>query len=416
MEALPGPWEARMRFYGIFLVAVATAALAWAAGCSSTDTPSNGVEPDGGSHVSTDGGWTADARAHDANLLRDADRVDGSLTPDDPEDAATPDDPEDAGALDGSTTPDDPEDATTPDDPEDAGGLDGSQPPDPEDAGAVDAGGGDDTDAGPTCPGRTGAAGFTERTVMVNGTTRTYRLYVPEGLDPQKPAPLVSVHHGYTMTGQAMYDLTSFAEIANQEGAVVAYPYGTGWPGFLSWNAGDDLCGAGNSLTRTADDIAFVEAMIDDIDADHCVAREEVYVTGFSMGGYFSNHIACQRPDLVRAVGPHSGGTYGGDCAAGIVPVMIMHGTDDGLITVSCGIQARDLWVARNGCSTEFDTVPILGGHCEWHRDCPEGGQVTLCLLDGMGHVWSGGEGTYGSGPGYEDAAWLLWDFFRGQH
>jgi polyhydroxybutyrate depolymerase len=299
-------------------------------------------------------------------------------------------------------------DAGEPDGGDDDGGQPDAGAPD-ADAGTEDAG----TDLpGPTCPGRTGAAGLEQRSVVVDGLTRTFLVYVPSHLDPEEPATVVFVHHGFTMSGEVMRTLTWLSEVADEEGFVVAFPDGGG---FFPWHVGTGVCGAGAAANGTTDDIAFVEAMIEDIDARHCVAKDEVFVTGFSMGGYFSNHIACERPDLVRAIAPHSGGTYAGDCAGGPTPVMIVHGTADGLIAVDCGVEARGHWVERNGCSSQFDVVPILGGHCEQHRDCPDGGQVTLCLLDGMAHGWSGGEGFYGGGTQYEDASWLIWSFFSEQ-
>jgi poly(3-hydroxybutyrate) depolymerase len=97
------------------------------------------------------------------------------------------------------------------------------------------------------------------------------------------------------------------------------------------------------------------------------------------------------------------------------MPALIIHGTADTLIWYSCGVQARDSWVAHNGCSTLVDTVPVKGGFCEWNRGCPAGGQVGLCHLDGMGHGWAGVDGTDGGGSQYENISRVIWDFFEKQ-
>ncbi len=150
---------------------------------------------------------------------------------------------------------------------------------------------------------------------------------------------------------------------------------------------------------------------------EQCIDRSRIFATGFSMGAYFTHHLGCQRGDLLRAIAPHSGGTYTDDCEHGPVPVLLIHGTADFIVATECGKQARDLWVTRNGCSAEFDTIPIQGGHCERQRDCAKNGEVVLCLLDGMCHGWAGiGNGLCldsGGGEAYEDATRLVWEFFQ---
>ena len=133
------------------------------------------------------------------------------------------------------------------------------------------------------------------------------------------------------------------------------------------------------------------------------------------MGGYFSNQVGCARPDLARAVAPHSGGSHDfSTCQAGHKPVILFHGTSDGLIDPNCSRQARDSWVAKNGCSTDVETIPVQGGHCERSRGCPADGQVELCLFDGMNHAWAGGAPNVSfSDPNYASATDLLWSFFR---
>src|SRR5207302_391188 len=122
--------------------------------------------------------------------------------------------------------------------------------------------------------------------------------------------------------------------------------------------------------------------------------------------------LACMRPDLASAIVAHSGGTHPfDDCVPGPKPVMLLHGTNDGTIDVSCGKEARDRWVQHNGCSVDVDVVTVRGGHCEYNRGCPTAGQVVLCLFDGMGHGWAGHNGIAGGGANYEDATKLAWSF-----
>jgi polyhydroxybutyrate depolymerase len=268
--------------------------------------------------------------------------------------------------------------------------------------------------SGSKCTGKTGSRrGKTNRTLTAAGLDRAYIVYEPEGLDANRAAPLVFVHHGFTMSGQAMFDITEYSAIADREGFVVAFPDGE--PMSLGpWNVGTDVCGAGSIVTAGGDDFAFLDAMIDDIETDQCLDRAHVFVTGFSMGGYFSHHVGCMRADIA-AVAPHSGGTHPFDtCVPGPKPVIIFHGTADPLISQSCDDTARAQWVERNHCSKDVVSKDVKGGHCEWSQGCPPGGQVVYCLFDGMGHVWAGGaSGQMFGDPNFESASELSWSFFK---
>ncbi len=281
------------------------------------------------------------------------------------------------------------------------------------DAGAAEADAGDGCDPFDVCcSGEATPAGTHARSTAEG---RTFLLYIPESLDASAPAVLVLVHHGFTMSGRIMYDITSWKELAEEQGIVVAYPNGSPE---APWNVGEGtVCGAGAAVNnQDQDDFGFVQDMIDDIALEACIDRSKVLVTGFSMGGYFSNNLACRSPDLVVAAAPHSGGAENDYLCRKPRPILILHGTSDPLISYDCAVQARDKWVQVNGCSTEVDGEAISGGVCERNRDCPPGAQVEMCSFEGMGHGWAGSDDLlYGGGSQYQDAARLAWRFFTEQ-
>jgi polyhydroxybutyrate depolymerase len=264
------------------------------------------------------------------------------------------------------------------------------------------------------CSGKTGARrGKTNRMVTVGAVNRTYIVYEPQGLDANRAAPLVFVHHGFGMTGQQMFDITQYSAVADQQGFVVAFPDGE--PGSTGpWNVGTGVCGSGALVQASGDDFGFLDSMIAEIESDQCVDHAHLFVTGFSMGGYFSHHAGCMRPDLA-AVAPHSGATHPfTSCAPGPKPVIIFHGTADNVIAQSCDDTARQQWVQKNGCGTGVDNVTVMGGHCEWSQGCPAHGQVVYCLFDNMAHAWAGGAPNQNfSAPDYESATELSWSFFK---
>jgi len=173
----------------------------------------------------------------------------------------------------------------------------------------------------------------------------------------------------------------------------------------------------------------------DNVQAQHRLLTEKLGVrkvalaTGFSMGGYLSNQIGCVNPKI-RAIGPHSGGSHDlTTCPNPNKPVILMHFEGDGLIPYSCGTQARDRWLQKNGCqATAPDVTPVTGGRCEYYKGCMPGGQVAMCSFanpTGMrsepyaGHGWSGGSKMGASGgapfaiPETASATQLSWEFFK---
>ena len=291
------------------------------------------------------------------------------------------------------------------------------------------------------CGVRTGMRGLTSRTVAVSGSNRTYLVYLPQALNPLTPVPLVFVFHGAAMSGQIMHDLTQFGALADSlqaEGFGVVFPDGQGGPGTLTpWNVADQgqsVCGAGNLVNNAnAVDFAFIDAMEADIAQDQCLDAAHLFATGFSMGGYFSHHIGCEKAGF-RAVAPASGGTLAdlSSCTTAHVPIIIFHGTSDALIADGCDDPngaaqsgfppSASLWAKKNGCQDTFTVITENGvdgggGQCYLYAGCPSDGQVELCTFTGMGHAWAGGStvGQAGSfaAPGYASATQLAWDFFK---
>jgi polyhydroxybutyrate depolymerase len=283
--------------------------------------------------------------------------------------------------------------------------------------------------------------GLTHRSIVVGCQTRTYLIYLPASLDPTKPMPFVFVFHGLLMSGAEMESITEYTAIADAEGIGVAFPDGEGGPNSLKapWSIASPsqvVCGDGDYLNALGDDFAFIDAMKADVSQDQCLDTAHLFSTGFSMGGYFTHHIACYRSDM-RAAAPHSGGTLAdlSVCTTGHVPMIIFHGRADNVIDDACddptatpdpGFPASaTLWAAKNGCASTYAAVPTDGdagpdagdGQCYLYEGCPSDGQVELCTFDGMPHCWAGGnagpDADINACPAYARATQLQWAFFK---
>jgi polyhydroxybutyrate depolymerase len=268
--------------------------------------------------------------------------------------------------------------------------------------------------------------GLSSRKLVIDGQERTYLVYLPAAAAPAQPLPLVFVHHGFTMSGRKMFDVTGYAALADAEGIAVVFPDGQGGADttVAPWNVGTDVCPSvlGPPPGATGDDFAFHDAMTADVAADQCLDAEHVFVTGFSMGGYFSHHAGCMRPGI-RGIAPHSGGTHDlAGCASARKPVIIFHGSADPLIPAGCSdpaarpvpgvTPAATAWAEHNGCGSATVSSPVTGGTCKRYVGCPDGGQVELCTFTAMGHCWAGGTGPSGC-PTYAEATRLEWQFWK---
>lgn len=274
--------------------------------------------------------------------------------------------------------------------PRDAGALDAGEIADATvDAGSVvpDAG-------GPASSGGCGraapAAG--EWALEHGGRTRTFLVHVPADYDPSAPTPVVLDMHGRAFTAQAQRALTGMDELADVEGFVAVHPQGVG----RTWNAG--LC-CGEAMREGVDDVGFVAAMLDALEAELCVDRRRVFVTGLSNGGFIAHRLACELSDRIAAIAPVAGVLTVGDCVpARPVPVLHFHGDDDqvvryegygGYLSAEASCEG---WAARNGCdATSQVTFSEDDVECRTWAGCAEGAEVRLCTIAGGGHTWPGG-------------------------
>ena len=58
---------------------------------------------------------------------------------------------------------------------------------------------------------------------------------------------------------------------------------------------------------QTVDDVAFVENLVDSLQAMHSLSEQDVFCTGMSNGGDFSYMLACQASETFKAVAPVAG-------------------------------------------------------------------------------------------------------------
>jgi len=285
--------------------------------------------------------------------------------------------------------------------------------------------------------GTPGFAADMQHKLQVGGRERSYAVHVPPGATDSRPMPLVIVLHGGGGSGAGAATQTGFSREADRSGFVVAYPDGTdqprpflsalGKPGLLTWNAGG-CCGY--AMENRVDDVAFLRAMVGEIERSFRIDPKRVYATGISNGAMMAYRFACAASDVVAAVGIVAGLVLS-PCKPGMpVSIIHIHGSADENVPVDGGIGRKSvtgtnyppvaeslaLWVQADGCKAEperADAAPYV--HLTDYRPCRAGTEVAYYLIEGGGHSWPGGERMAGflDAPSQAIAATpLIWRFF----
>lgn len=260
-----------------------------------------------------------------------------------------------------------------------------------------------------------------QREIQTAGLSRAYKLHVPPSYRSRQRAPVVLVLHGGGGDADHIAKSTQMNEISNREGFLVAYPQGTGrFRGrLLTYNAGD-CCGYAKE--HNIDDVAFVSALLNDLQRVACIDSKRVYATGFSNGALMSYRLACELADRIAAVSPVSGPMGVNVCnPTRPVSVLHFHGTADDNAKYNGGPGGRSLtqtnfrsvpetiqgWVRRDACdATSVKTRREKETTCETYTPCHGGAEVTLCTIQGGTHQWPDPRLTG------EPASEVIWKFF----
>lgn len=234
---------------------------------------------------------------------------------------------------------------------------------------------------------------------VVGGEERPAIVVPPPDHDPDAPAPLLVVLHGYRSSAARIEQLFPLASGAAVAGVIVVRPEGTRDTARQRfWNASEACC---DLLDSGVDDEAYLLAVIDEIEAT--VAVSDVALFGHSNGGFMAYTLACKHPERFAAVVALAGALDDPPpaCGEGGPPrVLHIHGTDDPIIDYAGGALPQQppytgaeatvgAFAAGAGCGVFSEGAPFdldagVDGNetVPLEADCPDERRVALWRIE----------------------------------
>jgi polyhydroxybutyrate depolymerase len=252
-----------------------------------------------------------------------------------------------------------------------------------------------------------------------DGKHRTYKFFLPTSYTGiQKIPMIISLHPSFSNADNHM-NAAKWQLLGDTANFISVYPNGTsnqqGSTNF-SWNAYNLSTGS------SADDVGFLNALLDSMITNYAVDTCRIYISGFSNGAWMSWRMMCDFTTRFAAVAPLSGSwKYGkdgfcdhGGCNGSTIPgtnppsqeatmnctpskrmpYMYYRGTNevnltDRAITDPNGIY---FWSRHNGCDTipNVDTINSNGDQIirERYLNCQDSTETIIMNVVGNSHIW----------------------------
>jgi polyhydroxybutyrate depolymerase len=305
--------------------------------------------------------------------------------------------------------------------------------------------------APPTCvtDGLAGQAyrpGVNCRLIDVDGFPRRFVVYVPRTRPVTgSRAPVVFMFHGSTGTGEQFLRISGWREQADATGLVAVFPTGLRYrvleSGRLStkFNDGElrdqvDLnerpAGYPSGSPWPADDVGFVDAMVEDLEDQLPIDGRRIYASGFSNGAAFTARLAVERSTQLAAAAFAGGSLHDPRPIDRPIPMYLVGGTRDQHILEQTGLSELPLNpvellaepIVEATIAAHLGTLGLDPGDFGTIRRAhstslrwpatgtgPDGALFRFAMLEGLRHQYPNGRNN----PAGFAAAPEFWEFFR---
>ena len=223
------------------------------------------------------------------------------------------------------------------------------------------------------------------------GVERVYRISVPEGYDPDVPAPLIFNLHG---SGSNAVQASVYGDVphrAAEDGYLVVTPEAIDG----KWQLGG-----------TGTDGDFLIGLLDDVEDRYCIDPAQTHIMGMSLGAWKAAATACAFPGRFASAVLVTVEVFPGSCEP--LPVLAFHGTGDHVVPYGEGadpgitisgsnrnlpgaVDNIEQWADNGGCDPEPE-ISEIGDDVTLRRfvDCDPGVDVELYTIHGGDHTWPG--------------------------
>lgn len=239
-------------------------------------------------------------------------------------------------------------------------------------------------------------------TITSNGFPRSFALHVPPSYDGTMAYPVVISFHDYGSSSIGNVQLTALTTKADSEDFIAVFPEGRGDP--LAWFT--EVA----PQQEFATDTQFTEDIIIKLQDDLLIDTEQVFVTGFSLGGGMAHRVGCDTSENITAIAVVNGAHWLGQTCepAEPVPVIAIHTLDNEVApmdgypdTLQAIPDWTQEWVEYNGCDADpiVETDDVGTTISTW-QNCAA--PVQLYVYEAGGHTW------------LSDFNAVIWSFFSG--
>ncbi len=232
--------------------------------------------------------------------------------------------------------------------------------------------------------------------ITVDNVERTYRLFIPDDLVTNQPAPLVFNFHGTGGTPERQARLSDLESVAAKDGFIVISPQAV-------FRYHDDSPQTWNVEKKPGvDDVKFVQAIIRKVSEQYAINAKRIYAAGFSGGARMSSRLACDLSETIAAIAPVAGVRFPNDCKPKrAVPVITFHGTQDPVNTYELkptsppywhmGVdKAIAGWVKHNECNAT-PAVKVMSATLQKQTyQCKANADIIFYRSTAAGHTWPG--------------------------
>lgn len=250
----------------------------------------------------------------------------------------------------------------------------------------------------------------------------------PSG-DQKRPA--VIVLHGGMGSARLMRANSGFDSLAKSEGFMLVYAEGTDFgEDRHAWNTGYLL----RHLVRDADDIAYLDLLLDRLVAQHGADPARIYMTGGSNGGMMTFVYAVARAQRLAAIAPVVASMFTFDASPSVpLPILIINGAKDDEVPLEGGLSRNpivrksqqapfkpleevvEFWVKANKSRVQPETKTQGTAKRRSYAATPMGAATEFLVDSAGGHGWPGTKSRReGNTPIMSfSAAEVIWDFFK---